>query len=187
MRRSLVIVSTAFICFSWAPADNPTPAPPALQNPDQIVRPSETASPPSAARKIVKNIFSDQKAMRTSPFHTQPEDRKWWGTFGLGTAALIAGDRHISKYAPGKVTPILAYTLASVVSVSRFTARKHFASDILAGGAMGWFIGGYVFEHHLDPNIHKRYEQTVFNRLKPDVNPLLDVRTQHLWCLADLE
>ena len=301
MRRNLVILFTAIIFFSEAPGfadskaqetpapqqtptDNQTPTPPAVQNPEQIVRPSETASPQTTARKIVTNILSDQKAMWTSPFHTRPEDRKWWGIFGLGIAALITEDRRISdsigygttqvsfsknvsrigagyttgplaagfyfygkwkddakaretgalaaetlldstiivnllklasgrerpslvagkgrffkgddgfpsghaiitwsfasliahEYASGKVTPILAYSLASVVSVSRFTARKHFASDILAGGAMGWFIGRYVFEHHLDPDIHKRCNHTVFNRIKPDVNPLLDVRT----------
>jgi membrane-associated phospholipid phosphatase len=269
-----------------AHADSQAKQPPAAQNPDQIVRPSETASPPSTARRILTNVWSDQKAMWTSPFHTKPEDRKWWGLFGLGTAALIAGDQHISnsisydttqvsfsknfsqigadyttgpiaagfyfygkwkddpkaretgvlggealidsaiiveilklaggrerpdvgnrkgrffkdhgfnasfpsghsimswsfasviahEYAPGKVAPILAYGLASVVSVSRFTARKHFASDILAGGAMGWFIGRYVYEHHLDPEIHKRYNHPVA-QLIPEVNPTLDLRT----------
>ncbi|HYR44307.1 MAG TPA: hypothetical protein VER98_14855, partial [Terriglobia bacterium] len=69
--------------------------PPAAQDPAQIVRPSETASPPSTARKILTNVWSDQKAMWTSPFHTKPEDRKWWGLFGVGTAALIVEDRHI--------------------------------------------------------------------------------------------
>ena len=86
-------------------------------------------------------------------------------------ASLVA-----HEYAPGKVAPILAYSLASVVSVSRLTARKHFASDILAGGAMGWFIGRYVYEHHLDPDIHKRYNPRA--ALVPEVNPLFDMRTK---------
>jgi len=33
-----------------------------------------------------------------------------------------------------------------------------------------------MFTVQLSPNIHKRYNQTVLNRLKPDVNPLVDVR-----------
>jgi len=28
---------------------------------------------------------------------------------------------------------------------SRFAARQHFASDVVLGAAMGWFIGDYVF------------------------------------------
>ena len=60
---------------------------------------------------------------------------------------------------------------ATAVSVSRFTGRKHYASDIVAGGAMGWFIGKYVWDHHQDPEIHKRYG--TISRLMPEINPTL--------------
>jgi len=82
------------------------------------------------------------------------------------------------EYAPGKVVPVLAYSLATIVSASRFTARKHFASDILAGGSMGWFIGKYVFEHHLDPNIHKRYERNAAFRYMPEIHPMFQPSTR---------
>jgi hypothetical protein len=258
----------------------PGTKPPPPQDPDQIVRPSETASTPSTGRRILTNFWSDQKAMWTSPFHMKDGDQKRWAIFGSGTIGLIAVDRHLSdalpnsagqiswskqfsrigadyttlplaggfylygrwkddakaretgvlgaealldsymivgilkmaagrerpeleggkgrffkgehgfpsghaimswafasliahEYAPGKVTPIIAYSLATIVSASRFSARKHFASDIVAGGSMGWFIGKYVFEHHLDPNIHKRYETNGgLTRFMPDINPL---------------
>src|SRR5439155_3313158 len=74
------------------------------------------------------------------------------------------------EYAPGKVVPIIAYSTAAIVSASRFTARKHYASDIIAGGAMGWFIGRYVFQQHLDPNIHKRFNPPI--AFAPVVNPV---------------
>jgi membrane-associated phospholipid phosphatase len=74
------------------------------------------------------------------------------------------------EYAPGRVVPIIAYSTAAIVSASRFSARKHFASDILAGGSIGWFIGRYVFQQHLDPNIHKRFNVPV--ALTPMVNPV---------------
>jgi PAP2 superfamily len=74
------------------------------------------------------------------------------------------------EYAPGKVVPIIAYSTAAIVSASRFSARRHFASDILAGGSMGWFIGRYVFQQHLDPNIHKRFNLPI--SLMPTVNPI---------------
>src|SRR4051812_36172776 len=76
-----------------------TEIPPA-QDPGQIVRPSETASTPSTGRKILTNFWADQKAMWSSPFHTKPEDTKWWGIFGAGTAALIATDRRTSAALP---------------------------------------------------------------------------------------
>jgi membrane-associated phospholipid phosphatase len=47
-----------------------------------------------------------------------------------------------------KAVVIAAYGLATLVSASRFSGQKHFASDIVAGGVMGWFIGTHVFETH---------------------------------------
>lgn len=58
------------------------------------------------------------------------------------------------EYGHTKFVPIIACGLASVVSVARFGARQHFASDIVAGGAMGWFIGRYVWKTHQDHAIH---------------------------------
>ena len=37
-----------------------------------------------------------------------------------------------------------AYALAAVVSISRFTARSHFPSDVLVGSALGYLIGRHV-------------------------------------------
>ena len=51
-----------------------------------------------------------------------------------------------------KMYPILAYSLASTVSVSRFAGRRHSASDALAGAAMGFFIGDFVYRHHHAPS-----------------------------------
>ncbi|MGA2270749.1 MAG: phosphatase PAP2 family protein [Bryobacteraceae bacterium] len=47
-----------------------------------------------------------------------------------------------------KAVVIAAYGLATLVSASRFSGQKHFASDIVAGGVMGWFIGRHVCETH---------------------------------------
>jgi membrane-associated phospholipid phosphatase len=58
------------------------------------------------------------------------------------------------EYGHTKVVPVVAIGLAAVVSTARFTAQKHYASDIVAGGAMGWFIGRYVWKTHQDHAIH---------------------------------
>lgn len=52
------------------------------------------------------------------------------------------------QYHEKKVVAVLAYGLATAIGASRFTARQHFASDVIAGGAMGWFIGRYVSARH---------------------------------------
>jgi len=51
-----------------------------------------------------------------------------------------------------KIIPILAYSAASAVSVARFGGRRHSASDALAGAAMGFFIGEFVYSHHHAPS-----------------------------------
>ena len=59
------------------------------------------------------------------------------------------------EYAHKKWVPFVAYGLASVVSSARFVAQKHYASDIVAGAAMGWFIGRYVYQTHEDHASHQ--------------------------------
>jgi len=47
---------------------------------------------------------------------------------------------------PGWLTQLAVYSLATAASVPRITAEKHFPSDVLVGGALGWLIGREVFE-----------------------------------------
>lgn len=69
--------------------------------------------------------------------------------------ALASVIAHEYKHYGGKWVPYVAYGLATVVSAARFTAQKHYASDIVAGGAMGWFIGRYVYQTHEDHGAHQ--------------------------------
>jgi membrane-associated phospholipid phosphatase len=210
-------------------------------------------------RRLVRNVYQDQKGIWLSPFRARREDAKWWVLFGSATGALIATDKWTSKqlpYTPGqirvsrivsrpgaayslipgvvalwaagairhddrlretgllgaealansllvstvfkaatererplegegsgrfwkrsgrfwntgasfpsghsthvwavasvvahqyprpRIVPVVAYGVATAVMASRFTAQKHFASDVAAGAAIGWFIGNYVF------------------------------------------
>jgi membrane-associated phospholipid phosphatase len=52
------------------------------------------------------------------------------------------------RWRHNKAAVIAVYGLATLVSASRFSGQKHFASDILVGGVMGWFIGTHVSETH---------------------------------------
>ena len=50
------------------------------------------------------------------------------------------------QYSEKKIVPIAVYSLAAIVSAARLSARRHYASDILVGGAVGHLIGRYVQE-----------------------------------------
>lgn len=54
---------------------------------------------------------------------------------------------------PGPVTSVLAYGLASAVSLSRVDAKQHFPSDVLIGSAIGWFVGQHVYRAHHDTSL----------------------------------
>ncbi|MFY9950124.1 MAG: capsule assembly Wzi family protein [Candidatus Sulfotelmatobacter sp.] len=54
---------------------------------------------------------------------------------------------------PGPLTKLLAYGLASAVTVARVTGKEHFPSDVLAGGALGYFAAQQIYQRHRDPEV----------------------------------
>jgi membrane-associated phospholipid phosphatase len=56
--------------------------------------------------------------------------------------------RVIASEYPRPLVKILVYGLATGVSATRITGRKHFPSDVLVGSVTGYLIGGYVYRHH---------------------------------------
>jgi membrane-associated phospholipid phosphatase len=62
-------------------------------------------------------------------------------------ATIIANEYHDHR-----LVQISAYGLATAVSLSRFTGRKHYLSDVLVGSAMGYGIGRYVYRTHHQKN-----------------------------------
>ena len=69
-----------------------------------------------------------------------------------------------------------AYGLATAVSLSRYTGRNHFLSDVLVGSAMGYGIGRYVYHKRHDPTLDARNgeqnQEVVRSRLFPRIAPL---------------
>lgn len=49
---------------------------------------------------------------------------------------------------PGPLTQMLVYGLAGGVDAARFVGHQHFATDLLAGSALGWYTGWQVFRSH---------------------------------------
>jgi len=54
---------------------------------------------------------------------------------------------------PGWFSQMAAYGLASTVSITRVTAKQHFASDAIIGGALGWYLARQVYRAHHDPEL----------------------------------
>jgi membrane-associated phospholipid phosphatase len=60
--------------------------------------------------------------------------------------------------------PIAAYTVATIVDISRLGAQQHWLSDLFVGSAVGFLSGRYVFKQHHDPNVSAR----LTSRLLPE-------------------
>jgi len=71
----------------------------------------------------------------------------------INTFALASIFAH--EYRHNIIVPITAYSLAGLVVGARIAAQKHFPGDVMAGGAMGWFIGDYVYGKRHNPNVNK--------------------------------
>jgi hypothetical protein len=69
----------------------------------------------------------------------------------------------------GQVVPIVSYTVASAVSLSRVGAQRHWVSDIVVGGSVGFLIGRYVYKRHHDPTLPGG-TVSPRNRLVPEVS-----------------
>lgn len=72
------------------------------------------------------------------------------------------------------------YGLATAVSLSRYTSRKHFLSDVVVGGALGYGIGRYVFHKRHDPELdaqnEKQHNGVTRSKLFPQIVPLYNPR-----------
>jgi membrane-associated phospholipid phosphatase len=71
------------------------------------------------------------------------------------------------QYPHPRIIPVLAYGLASTVVVARVGARQHFPGDVVAGSAMGWFIGDYVYgrRHNRDLDQKRTVAQKVLDHV----------------------
>jgi hypothetical protein len=82
-----------------------------------------------------------------------------------------------SEYGPRHpAVRYVSYALATVIGVSRYTGRRHFLSDVLAGSAMGYGIGRYVYHQHhdvsLDGDAQNQTSRLLNSRFIPNVTPI---------------
>lgn len=68
---------------------------------------------------------------------------------GHTTIAFAAATVFAVEYRNKPAIPIVAYTIASLVGLSRITENKHWASDVLVGAALGYVTGKQVaYNYH---------------------------------------
>ena len=92
-------------------------------------------------------------------------------------AAVIDGEygkRH-------KIVRYGVYGLAAAVSVSRYTGRNHFLSDVLVGSAIGYGIGHFVYLKHHDASLDApggAKKTTKLEKYFPFISPQYDARNR---------
>lgn len=117
------------------------------------------------------------EVLKTAAGRSRPNARNENAEFFTSGASFPSGHAIASwslasviahEYGHKKWVPFVAYGLASLVSAARFGAQQHYASDIVAGGAMGWFIGTYVYRTHEDHGPHSH------GLLHPQISPQIE-------------
>jgi len=145
--------------------------------------------------EAIVDTLIDVEALKLIFRRPRPYQDNGRGTFFAGGASFPSGHSAESwalasvvahEYNKNILIPITAYGLASLVSFSRLSGQQHFGSDILFGGAMGWFTGRYVFKTHEDHSIHVRHK---LSDLRPQVAPQFEPMTRTrgvalIWNLA---
>lgn len=117
------------------------------------------------------------EVVKTVASRNRPNSVKDAGEFFSGGASFPSGHAMTAwafasvvahEYSHTRVVPIVAYGLAALVTGARIAARQHYASDVFAGGAAGWFIGTYVYHTHEE---HLGHHHGLMARLTPEVQP----------------
>jgi len=97
---------------------------------------------------------------------------------GHSTQAWAAATIIASEYHDRRSVQVAAFATATAVSVARFAGQKHYLSDVVAGSALGFGIGKYVY--------HKRHRELlgasddsgpVSKLWWPSITPEIDRRT----------
>ena len=69
---------------------------------------------------------------------------------------------------PGPLTKLMAYGLATAVTMTRVTAKQHFPSDVIVGSALGWYFGRQVYRAHHDPELGGAAWGNFYDAEKPE-------------------
>ena len=137
--------------------------------------------------QLIKH-FTGREDPSASYVYSKMPGGKWWGPFaqydqdlpvyksvssfdafpsGHTAAAFSIATVFASQYSNIKAIPIISYTMATLVGISRLTEHQHWASDIFVGGLIGYVCGKEVVGHY--NNTHKNPDTLLLSKSK--INP----------------
>lgn len=99
----------------------------------------------------------DPNAVATPTFHgpfyrapKEPNGKRLNNSFPSGhtTAAFSAATVYALEYKDRPLIPIVAYSAASLIGLSRLVENKHWATDVLTGAALGYLTGRLVVNNY---------------------------------------
>jgi hypothetical protein len=120
--------------------------------------------------RIPRYVAHDQKAIWTSPFHTQKANIKWWVIVGGAAGVLIATDKHTVKQFPNSSTQI---------SVSNWGSRFGSSYSVIPISTAFYLLGTHAhqeriretgligFETLIDANLTVQALKLVADRARP--------------------
>lgn len=108
---------------------------------------ADSAIPPLAIKAIARRQRPSEVAPLT-PFQDTFFKDSWYkgSSFpsGHSAAAFSVATVVAHRYSNHKWAPVLAYGMATVISLSRVTSRAHFPSDVFVGGVIGFTTAEYA-------------------------------------------
>lgn len=114
------------------------------------------------------------------PFSKTPTNssgKKVYSSFPSGhtTVAFAAATVFASEYRNKPIIPIIAYSAATMIGLSRITENKHWTTDVLVGAALGFLTGKEVVN-----NYHRYSKLKAPNQKKNTVTFTMNYSYGHL-------
>lgn len=114
---------------------------------------------------VVDSTHIEAEPVFHGPFYKFPRDqngKKTNGSFPSGhtAVAFAAATVYAMEYRDRPLVVATAYTIASLISISRITENKHWTTDVLTGAALGYLSGRLVV------NNYYRYARRKSNKAK---------------------
>ncbi len=88
---------------------------------------------------------------------------------GHAATAFSIATVFASRYSDIKAVPILSYSLATLVGVSRLTEHMHWSSDVFAGALLGFACGKQVISHYDKMHKNSAGPLTAKSKNKPEL------------------
>jgi membrane-associated phospholipid phosphatase len=86
---------------------------------------------------------------------------------GHTIVAFAAATVFAMEYHDRPIVPILSYSVASLIGLSRITENRHWASDVFAGATIGYLCGKLVVNNYHRYNKIQKQRQSVAFELAP--------------------